>query len=314
MGARGIGHLRELCRIAPPDLSLVLNVGKAHLGEFGSQEGIATAKAEIVDALGPDGVAVLNADDPFVAAMASRTRATVRRYGEADGVDVRLSGLEVDALGRPAFDLTADGASARVRMRLLGEHHAVNAAAATAVATAVGVPLDQAARALSEATNASKWRMELHERADGVTVVNDAYNANPDSMRAALKALAAIGRGRGGARTVAVLGEMRELGPTSREEHDTVGRLAVRLDIGRLLVVGEEARPIHLGARLEGSWGEESVYVDDDTQALAWLRQHLVPGDVVLFKASRAAGLERVAEAVLTDVAAGADCAKERDR
>jgi UDP-N-acetylmuramoyl-tripeptide--D-alanyl-D-alanine ligase len=238
----------------------------------------------------------------------------VRRYGEADGVDVRLSGLEVDALGRPAFDLTADGASARVRMRLLGEHHAVNAAAATAVATAVGVPLDQAARALSEATNASKWRMELHERADGVTVVNDAYNANPDSMRAALKALAAIGRGRGGARTVAVLGEMRELGPTSREEHDTVGRLAVRLDIGRLLVVGEEARPIHLGARLEGSWGEESVYVDDDTQALAWLRQHLVPGDVVLFKASRAAGLERVAEAVLTDVAAGADCAKERDR
>ena len=142
--------------------------------------------------------------------------------------------------------------------------------------------------------------MEVHERSDGVTVINDAYNANPDSMRAALKALAAIGRARGQeTRTVAVLGEMRELGASSREEHDAIGRLAVRLDIHQLLVVGEPARPMHLGAYLEGSWGEESVFVPDNDAAVAWLREHLAPGDVVLVKASRGAQLDQVADALL---------------
>jgi UDP-N-acetylmuramoyl-tripeptide--D-alanyl-D-alanine ligase len=145
--------------------------------------------------------------------------------------------------------------------------------------------------------------MEVHERPDGVIVVNDAYNANPDSMRAALKALAAIGRRRGpGTRTIAVLGEMLELGESSTEEHDAVGRLAVRLDISQLLVVGDGARPIHLGASLEGSWADESVFVPDNDAALTWLREHLAPGDVVLLKASRAAALERVAEALVEEV------------
>jgi len=144
--------------------------------------------------------------------------------------------------------------------------------------------------------------MEVTERADGVTVINDAYNANPDSMRAALKALAAVGRGKGpGTRTVAVLGEMRELGDTSRDEHDAIGRLAVRLDISRLLVVGEAARAMHLGACLEGSWGEESAFVADNAEAEAWLREHVEPGDVVLLKASRGAALETVADALLDD-------------
>jgi UDP-N-acetylmuramoyl-tripeptide--D-alanyl-D-alanine ligase len=303
MGARGVGHLRELCRIARPDVSLVLNVGKAHIGEFGSQERIALAKGEIVEALAPDGTAVLNADDPLVAAMATRTSGRVRTFGESPGADVRLSALDLDDLQRPTFDLTADGATARVRMRVLGEHQASNAAGAAAVALALGLPLDRVARLLSEATPASRWRMELHERPDGVVVINDANNANPGSMSAALKTLAAIGRNRGpDCRTIAVLGEMRELGEASREEHDAVGRLAVRLDIGRLLVVGEPARPIHLGASLEGSWNEESVFVPDNDAALAWLRRELRPGDVVLFKASRAAELEQVANAVLADV------------
>jgi UDP-N-acetylmuramoyl-tripeptide--D-alanyl-D-alanine ligase len=197
--------------------------------------------------------------------------------------------------------VTADS-TAHVTLRLLGEHQASNAAAAAAVALSLGMSLDDVATALSAATNASRWRMEQHERADGVLVVNDAYNANPDSMRAALKALAAIARGRGpGTRSVAVLGEMRELGESSREEHDAVGRLAVRLDISQLVVVGEPARPIHLGASLEGSWGEESVFVADNDEALVWLREHLRPGDVVLVKASRAAALERVAEALLEE-------------
>ena len=153
-------------------------------------------------------------------------------------------------------------------MRLVGEHHAGNAAAAAGAAVALGVPLDLVAEALRSATATSPGRMEVHERADGVTVIDDAYNANPDSMRAALKALAAIGRGRPGARTLAVLGEMRELGASAREEHDAVGRLAVRLDIHQLLVVGEAAKPIHLGASLEGSWGGESVFVADADEAV----------------------------------------------
>lgn len=302
MGARGIGHLAPLCQVAPPRVSLVLNVGKAHLGEFGTQEDIAIAKGEIVEALPDDGVAVLNADDGLVARMASRTDARTLTFGESRGSGVRLAGLELDDLGRPRFDLVTGEQTAHVEMTLVGEHQAHNAAAAAAVAVALGLRLDQAAAALSTATPASRWRMEIHERADGVTVINDAYNANPDSMRAALKALAAVGRGRRPrARTVAVLGEMRELGESSRDEHDAVGRLAVRLDISQLVVVGEPARPMHLGAYLEGSWGRESVFVKDNDEALAWLREHLAPGDVVLFKASRAAALETVAEALLAD-------------
>jgi UDP-N-acetylmuramoyl-tripeptide--D-alanyl-D-alanine ligase len=309
MGARGVGHVADLCEIAHPDVSLVLNVGKAHIGEFGTQAEIARAKGEIVEALDADGVAVLNVDDPLVAAMAERTKARVVGYGESARSDVRLEDLSLDDLGRPRFTLRSADETVRVEMGLLGEHQAHNAAAAAAVAVTLGVPLEQIAGVLRSATAASRWRMEVTERADGVTVVNDAYNANPDSMRAALKTLAAMGRGRGpGTRTVAVLGEMRELGDTSRDEHDAIGRLAVRLDIGQLLVVGEAARPLHLGACLEGSWGEESVFVEDRAQAVAWLRDHVRPGDVVLLKASRGAALETVADALL------ADDTKETDR
>ena len=299
MGARHIGDLRASCDIAPPDVSLVLNVGKAHIGEFGSQEHIAQAKGEIVEALSESGVAVLNADDPLVRGVAGRTRGRVRTFGADPDADVRFDEVSVDDLGRPSFVLHVDGEQAQVSLGLVGEHHASNAAAAAAVALALGMRLDTVAGALGSATATSRGRMEVWERDDGVTVVDDAYNANPDSMRAALKALAAIGRGRPGSRTVAVLGEMRELGESAREEHDAVGRLAVRLDIQQLLVVGEPAKPIHLGASLEGSWGDESVFVPDNDAATGWLEAHLVPGDVVLFKASNAARLSEVARAVL---------------
>ncbi len=301
MGARGVGHLAELCTIARPDVSLVLNVGKAHLGEFGSQADIARAKGELVEALTSEGVAVLNRDDPYVAAMADRTKGRVFTFGESDA-DVQLREVELDDFGRPSFTLASGGVTARVDLRLVGEHQAGNAAAAAAVAVALGLPLAAVASSLSEVAGLSKWRMEVHDRGDGVTVINDAYNANPDSMKAGLKALAAIGRARGPqARTVAVLGEMRELGESSREEHDAIGRLAVRLDIHQLVVVGEPARPMHLGAYLEGSWGEESVFVRDNDEALAWLREHLGPGDVVLVKASRGARLDEVAAGLLGD-------------
>ena len=237
--------------------------------------------------------------------MRSRTRARVVSFGTDRGSDVRVSEVAVDELGRPSFSLAHDGRQARVSMGLVGEHHAGNAAAAAAVALCLGLRLDGVADALGSATATSRGRMEVHERADGVTVVDDAYNANPDSMRAALEALAAIGRGRPGSRTVAVLGEMRELGASAREEHDAVGRLAVRLDIHQLLVVGEAAKPIHLGARQEGSWGSGSVFVADADAAVDWLGRHLAPEDVVLFKASNAVQLSRVARAVLSAVPVG---------
>jgi UDP-N-acetylmuramoyl-tripeptide--D-alanyl-D-alanine ligase len=288
MGARGIGHIDYLTRIAPPSIGVVLNVGTAHVGEFGSRAAIAEAKSELVQALPATGVAVLNLDDPVVAGMGRRTRARVVGVGESPSADVRATGVRLDESGRPSFTLATGEAEAAVTLGLHGEHHVGNALSVAAVALSVGMTLPQVAGALGDARPASRWRMEVHERADGVTVVNDAYNANPDSVRAALKALAAMGRAR---RTWAVLGEMLELGQDSVAEHDAIGRLAVRLDIKRLVVVGEGARPIDSGARQEGSWGQESAWVPDADAAHELLARELTAGDVVLLKSSRDAGL-----------------------
>ena len=291
MGARGIGHIAALCAIAPPDVSVVLNVGVAHVGEFGSQDAIAQAKGEIVEALGPDGFAVLNLDDPRVAAMAPRTRGRVRTFGRAAGADVRLEAVELDDLGRASMDLQAASERVRVRLRLPGEHQAMNAAAVAAVALALGLPLEDIGLALGRIERLSPWRMELHERADGLVVVNDAYNANPHSMAAALETLAGIGR-RTGRRTVAILGEMRELGDTSEAEHRALGELTVRLGIDRVMVVGEGARPITGTARGASFYASVAEARDD-------VRENVRAADVVLVKASRAAGLEHVATALL---------------
>lgn len=298
MGARGSGHIRDLTDVAAPDVGCVLNVGSAHVGEFGSRAAIAEAKRELVEALPAGGLAVLNADDPLVRAMAAHTPARVVTYGESDGADVRAVDVALDERGRARFELVAPQGRAVVALRLVGEHHVANALAAAAVALDAGAAVGAVAEALTEAEPRSRWRMEVVERADGVTVVNDAYNANPESMRAALKALVALA---GGRRSWAVLGEMRELGEHTVAEHDAIGRLAVRLDVSRLVAVGEGARTLHLGAALEGSWGEESVFVPDAEAAVALLRDQVRPGDVVLVKASRAAGLERVATALLED-------------
>jgi UDP-N-acetylmuramoyl-tripeptide--D-alanyl-D-alanine ligase len=295
-----VGDINYLCRITPPKVGLVLNVGHSHIGEFGSQDAIAQAKGEMIDNVVAGGTAVLNADDPRVAAMTSRTEQTVRTFGEAPDADVRATDVKLDDGGRPSFTLHADGQSFDVQLQLVGEHQVPNALAAAAAVLAAGLTPEQAATGLNAATTQSKWRMEVTERADGVTVINDAYNANPDSMRAALKALVAIGRARG-VRTWAVLGPMGELGDSSTDEHDGVGRLAVRLDVNRLVAVGPEARPIHLGASLEGSWGNESAYVDTADEALELLGKELRTGDVVLVKASRYVGLDRLATALLQE-------------
>ncbi|MFF4228301.1 UDP-N-acetylmuramoyl-tripeptide--D-alanyl-D-alanine ligase [Streptomyces sp. NPDC001820] len=297
MGARYIGDIRYLTGLVPPKVGLVLNVGTAHIGEFGGREQIAEAKGEIVECLPKDGVAVLNADDPLVRAMASRTKARVVLFGEAADADVRAENVRLTQLGQPAFTLQTPTGCSDVTMRLYGEHHVSNALAAAAVAHELGMSVDEIALALSEADTLSRWRMEVTERPDGVTIVNDAYNANPESMRAALRALAAMGKGR---RTWAVLGQMAELGDEALAEHDAVGRLAVRLNVSKLVAVGgREASWLQLGAYNEGSWGEESVHVSDAQAAVDLLRSELRPGDVVLVKASRSVGLERVAQALL---------------
>ncbi|BCL31251.1 UDP-N-acetylmuramoyl-tripeptide--D-alanyl-D-alanine ligase [Streptomyces aurantiacus] len=305
MGARGIGHIRYLADLTPPKVGLVLNVGSAHIGEFGGREQIAQAKGELVEGLPPadaGGVAVLNADDPLVRAMASRTKARVILFGESDEADVRAENVRLTGSGQPAFRLHTPSGCSEVTMRLYGEHHVSNALAAAAVAHELGMSADEIATALSEAGTLSRWRMEVTERPDGVTVVNDAYNANPESMRAALRALVAMGeasRSQGG-RTWAVLGPMAELGDEALAEHDAVGRLAVRLNVSRLVAVGgREASWLQLGAYNEGSWGEESVHVSDAQSAVDLLRSQLRPGDVVLVKASRSVGLERVAQALV---------------
>lgn len=311
MGARGIGHIRYLTGLTPPRIGMVLNVGSAHIGEFGGREQIAQAKGEMVEALpsaADGGVAVLNADDPLVIAMRERTTARVVLFGESEQAGIRATDVRLNDSGRPQFLLHTPTGCAEVTLRLYGEHHVSNALAAAAVASELGMPAEEIATGLSEAESLSHWRMEVTERPDGVTVVNDAYNANPESMRAALRALAAMGRSaraRGG-RTWAVLGAMAELGERSLTEHDAVGRLAVRLNVSKLVAVGgTEAGWLQMGAYNEGSWGEESVHVSDARAAIDLVRSEVRPGDVVLVKASRSVGLEAVAIA-LTEGSEGA--------
>jgi UDP-N-acetylmuramoyl-tripeptide--D-alanyl-D-alanine ligase len=298
MGARGTGHIAYLCTIAPPDVAAVLNVGTAHIGEFGSQEAIACAKGEIVEALRPDGTAVLNARDPLVAAMASRTRARVVTFGQ--GADVSARDVRGDELGRCSFVLVHGADEAPVRLGQLGAHQVLNAQAAAAMALAAGVPLSTVARALTDAVPSSRWRMELHERGDGLVVVNDAYNANPESMEAALDTLLAI-KQRSGRRTVAVLGEMFELGEGSVAAHRRVGHFAVPAQVDVLVTVGDAASAMADAARTHRTWRGETVVTASRDEAVEWLRHNVSAADVVLVKASRGAALELVADRLLDD-------------
>lgn len=295
LSARGPGHIAALCRVAPPRIGAVLNVGSAHLGEFGSRQAIAAAKGELVEALPASGVAVLNADDELVSAMAARTEARVVTFGRH--ADVRAEDVALDACGRASFRLVAPIGTAPVRLAVHGEHQVGNALAAAAVALELGARVEQVAAGLATATPVSRWRMEVTESPGGVTVINDAYNANPESVRAALRTLMAMAAGT--RRSWAVLGPIGELGDGSEQAHHELGRLAVRLGVARLVVVGADARAMHEGARDQGSHGEESVFVPDVEAAVALLRGQLRADDVVLVKASRAYGLERIAAALL---------------
>ncbi|MGH3226099.1 MAG: UDP-N-acetylmuramoyl-tripeptide--D-alanyl-D-alanine ligase, partial [Streptosporangiaceae bacterium] len=292
--------------IAPPRYGVVLNVGRAHAGEFGGLDQVARAKGELVEALPPDGAAILNADDPRVLAMSARTPARVVTFSCTDtshtpwrphqshapqssfmATDIRL-----DDLGRPSFTLLTPDGSAPVSLRLHGAHNVPNALAAAALASELGLGLGEISGGLSGAVARSRWRMEVRKRADGVTIINDAYNANPESVRAAIDALRHLARdGRG----FAVLGHMAELGDSSPASHAEVGEFAANAGLAGLIAVGDEAAPILTAARGVRSWHGEAIAAPDGAGAVAMLVNRLKPGDVVLIKASRAAGLEGLA-------------------
>ena len=324
MSARHPGNIAALAEIAPPAIGVVLNVGTAHLGEFGSREAIARTKSELPQSVPSSGVVILNFDDPAVAAMARVTGARVVRVSRSSQTnsgpsDVWADGVSLDELARPRFTLHAmdtrgalEATEADVQLGVYGDHQVTNALCAGAVALQCGATVEQVAAALARAGPVSRHRMNVTTRTDGVTVIDDAYNANPDSMRAGLQALAWIAHGRGAGaaekrRSWAVLGEMAELGEDAVVEHDRIGRLAVRLDVSRLVVVGSgrSMSAMHHGAVMEGSWGagtdRGAVNVADADAALALLRAEVRPGDVVLVKASNAAGLGALADALAAE-------------
>lgn len=306
LSARHPGNIAALAAIAPPQLAVVLNVGTAHLGEFGSRQAIAQTKSELPQAVPSSGVVVLNVDDPAVAAMADKTAARVVRVSRTGPADIWAGPVTLDELARPRFTMHTGAhglVAVDVALAVSGDHQVDNALCAAAVALECGASAEQVAVALAGAGPVSRHRMQVGTRDDGVTVIDDAYNANPDSMRAALQALAWIAHRTHRRRSWAVLGEMAELGEDAITEHDRVGRLAVRLDVSRLVVVGtgRAMSAMYHGAVMEGSWGAQdrgAVMVADADAALALLRTELRSPDVVLVKGSNAAGLTAFADAL----------------
>ncbi len=289
-GASAPGEIARLAGLVEPDIGVVLMVGMAHAGGFGGIESTFHAKSELVRAVRAGGLAILNADDARVAAMAPIARENdlaVRWFGRGADADVRADDVEVTASGT-RFTVTADGVTLPVRLRVLGEHHVGNALAAIAAATALGVSLADAVARLETVELAERWRMQPLG-SERVRIINDAYNASPDSMAAALRTLAQIVEP--GQRTVAVLGAMSELGEYAEEEHDRVGLLAVRLGIQRIVVVGPDARRMFLEAVAQGSWDDEAVFFETADAAYDYLVGELRDGDRVLVKSSNSAGL-----------------------
>lgn len=293
MGASAEGEIARLIDMAPPHIGVVLSVGLAHAGEFGGIETTFRTKSEMVRDLPHSAVAILNRDDPWVSRMADLTEARIVWFGQRPDADVRASDIVGSASGT-TFTLHLGGESLPVNFRVLGEHHVANAMAAAAVGLELGLTPEQIVASLEAATLAAPGRMEVLPGRDGITVINDAYNASPDSMSAALKTLAQISRP--GARSVAILGAMSELGEYSGEEHDRIGLQVVRLGISELIVVGKEARRLHISSINEGSWDGESVFFEDHDEALAYVVGTAQPGDTILVKSSNAAGLQRLGD------------------
>ena len=287
MGARHLGDIARLCEIAKPNIGVVLTVGTAHIGEFGSREVIAQTKGELIASLDKDGIAILGTYDEFTPKMASLHQGQVILFGEKADIQVRAADIEMRE-GRPHFDLVTPAGRDAVGMRAVGAHQVANALAVAAVGTALALPLELIASSLSTAEISSKWRMELHESAD-LLIINDAYNANPESMSAAMRALVLFAQERGGS-SWAFVGKMNELGQTQGPQSAAIGTLAVELGIDHLVEINapEYGEPV----------GEMVVHQRSSIEAALDLVQYFAPGDVVLVKASRSQGFEVLAQSL----------------
>ena len=301
LGAGGLGSIRYLAQMCEPDIGIELKVGLAHAGEFGGIEVTERIKAELVEELTSEGLALLNTDDERVKRMSEKTKAKVSTFGLSADAQYRADDLAVSIQGTSFTFITPEGNRSKVQLQILGEHHVYNALAALATAELLGVDRSQAITALEQMKLAEKWRMELNVASSGLTVINDAYNSSPDSMRAALQTLAQLGR-QTGKKTVAVMGEMAELGEFSAHEHDAIGRIAVRLNLGQVVVVGKAAKLIHMGASQEGSWDGESQYFDEISDALGYLRGMLTGDEIVLVKSSKSANLRYLGDDLLKEI------------
>lgn len=295
MGARHIGDISALVKVAQPTIGVVLVVGSAHVGEFGSREAIAQAKSEIVAELPAGASAILGTYDQYTPAM--KTPAGVKRilFGAGVEADVRAADIEIRSAAAH-FDLVTPGGRAPVSLKILGEHHIPNALAAAAIALEVGMSVEQIAVALSEAEISSKWRMELHE-IGGRILLNDSYNANPESMAAALRSLVLLAQESGGA-SWAFLGKMHELGELEGQSHLDIGRLACELGVDHLVAIGTDLYFNGLGLDSSDAHAMSVHYVLTQEQALS-MALHSEEGDVLLVKASRAEHLDELAEKLL---------------
>lgn len=293
LGASKPGHITRLTDMVQPDIAVVLMIGLAHAGEFGGIETTISSKRELVESLGPDGITILNVDDPRVMTMLEAAPGAVTLFGHSPSADVRISEVE-STINGTHFALTfPDQTVHQINFRVLGEHHVMNAAAAASVGLALGFDAKLIVSSLESVEMAEKGRMQILGNAE-IVIINDAYNASPDSMAAALKTLRQIATDRN--RTIAVLGEMAELGEFSGEEHDRIALLIVRLGIDELVVVGDRARRLHISAINEGSWDGESKFFSESEQAYDYLANLLESGDIVLVKSSNSAGLRFLAE------------------
>lgn len=301
IGAGAVGEIARLCSVARPSIGVVTNVGLAHVETFGSPKAIARAKAELVQALLPHGVAILNGDDAVVRGFKDLTDARVMTFGVGRRTDVRATGIRLDPWGRARFEVRTEGSSQDVALIVPGRHIVMCALAAMACGLALGVDLAEAADALGKAP-VSPWRMELRPAAGGATVLNDAYNANPASMAAALRAARSM---HAEGRRIAVLGGMAELGSRSPGEHERIGRLVARLAFDGLVTVGEEATGIGAGARAAGMSPTALRQAVDAGRAIDLVRRLLRPGDLILVKGSRTAGLEVLVESLCEPGARG---------
>ena len=294
MGAREVGNIKKLCQIAKPDTSILLNIGSAHIEIFGSRELILKTKSEIIECLNAEDVAVLNHEDETFTKQ--KTKAKVVSFG-LSGADVSAKNIVLNEKAQASYELEFEGKVSQVNLKLVGAHQVSNSLAAAAVFLKKGLDIDLVAKTLSNSVAKSKWRMQVEVNRKNVTVINDSYNANPESMKAAIRTLKQAGADK---KTFIIVGEMLELGSDSKQMHEEVANLIQKLDVKKTLVVGNGAKIVSDYLSNNAYKGRLEFCMDIDS-AISKTKEMVEINDVVLVKASRAIGLERVANALMND-------------